>query len=323
MKITARIAIFCMAVLPFSGHAHNVTIPKDISEMSLNKVADNVYVVHGTRSMPNKGNKGFISNSGFVVSDEGVVIIDTGGSLQIGEMLLQKIGEVTDKPVIAVFNTHIHGDHWMGNAAIRKAWPEARIYAHERAIERLQSGEAEQWLDIFMRSTDGAIEGTQIVLPDNALKGGESIEAAGNTFRIHHTGKAHTDSDIMIEYPERKTLFAGDIVVYGSTVSGARPQDFSATGQITAVEHALGLPVDIYVPGHGPTGGREIPEATKRFLEILYQSVQRYYDEGLADFEMRDQVVEELSEFSDWSGFDQIGRLISYVYQQVEAAEFE
>jgi glyoxylase-like metal-dependent hydrolase (beta-lactamase superfamily II) len=323
MKITARLAFLYLVVLSFAGHAHNITIPKDIKGMSLQKVTDNVYVVHGIHAMPDKDNKAFISNSGFVVSDEGVVIIDTGGSLQIGEMLLKKITEVTDKPVIAVFNTHLHGDHWMGNAAIRKAYPEARIYAHERAVERLQNGEAEQWLDIFMQATDGVIEGTQIVLPDTALKGGESIEAAGNTFKIHHTGHAHTDNDIMIEYPQRKTLFAGDIVIYGSTVSGARPQDFSAKGQIRAVEYALELPVDIYVPGHGPSGGREIPEATKRFLDILYQSVQRYYDEGLADFEMRDQVVSELAEFSDWSGFDQIGRLISFVYQQVEAAEFE
>ena len=323
MKITARLAMLCLAALSFAGHTHNVTMPEDIKDMSLKKVADNVYVVHGIHAMPDKNNKGFISNSGIVVSNEGVVIIDTGGSLQIGEMLLNKAREVTDKPVVAVFNTHLHGDHWMGNAAIRKAYPDVVIYAHERAIERLESGEAEQWLDIFMQATDKAIEGTQIVLPDTALKGGESIEAAGNIFRIHHTGQAHTDNDIMIEFPDRKTLFAGDIVIYGSTVSGARPQDFSATGQIEAVEYALELPVDIYVPGHGPTGGREIPEATKRFLEILYQSVQRYYDEGLADFEMRDKVADELSEFSDWSGFDQIGRLISYVYQQVEAAEFE
>lgn len=323
MKKTARLAMLCLFVFSFAGHAHNVTLPKDIKEMSLQQVTDNVYVVHGIHAMPDKSNKGFISNSGIVVSDEGVVIIDTGGSLQIGEMLLQKTREVTDKPVIAVFNTHLHGDHWMGNAAIRKAYPEVRIYAHERAIERLKNGEAEQWLDIFMQATDGAITGTQIVLPDIALKGGESIEAAGNIYKIHHTGKAHTDNDIMIEYPERKTLFAGDIVVYGNTVSGARPQDFSAEGQIKAVEYALELPVDIYVPGHGPTGGREIPEATRRFLEILYQSVQRYYDEGLADFEMRDQVVDDLAEFSDWSGFDQIGRLISFVYQQVEAAQFQ
>ncbi len=323
MKTTSRLAILGLAVLSFAGHAHNVTVPKDIKDMSLQKVTDNVYVVTGIHAMPDSDNKGFISNSGIVVSDEGVVIIDSGGSQQIGEMLLNKTREVTDKPVIAVFNTHLHGDHWLGNAAIRKAYPNVRIYAHERAIERLQNGEAEQWLDIFMQATDGAIEGTQIVLPDTALKGGESIEAAGNTFKIHHTGHAHTDNDIMIEYPQRKTLFAGDIVIYGSIVSGARPQDFSATGQINAVDYALELPVDIYVPGHGPTGGREIPEATGRFLQILHQSVARYYDEGLADFEMRDQVAEDLAEFSDWSGFDQIGRLISYVYQQVEAAEFE
>ena len=192
-----------------------------------------------------------------------------------------------------------------------------------KAIERLSNGEAEQWLDVFMQATDGSIDGTTAVLPDKALKGGETIDIAGITYKIHHTGHAHTDNDIMIEYASDKVLFAGDIVIYGSIVSGARPEDFSAKGQIEAVEYALSLPIDIYVPGHGPTGGRDIPEASKRFLEVLYDSVQRYYDEGLSDFEMRDKVVADLKEFSDWSGFERIGRLISFVNQQVEAAEFE
>ena len=85
MKITARLAMLCLAALSFAGQAHNVTMPEDIKDMSLKKVADNVYVVHGIHAMPDKDNKGFISNSGLVVSDEGVVIIDTGGSLQIGD----------------------------------------------------------------------------------------------------------------------------------------------------------------------------------------------------------------------------------------------
>lgn len=316
-------AIFCLLMVPLTGYAHNVNIPKDIKELMLSKVTDSIYVIHGIHGMPDKKNKGFISNSGIVISEEGVVIIDTGGSKKVGEMLLQKIGEVTDKPVVAVFNTHIHGDHWFGNAVVRKAYPNVRIYAHERAIERLKAGEADQWMDIFSQAMDKSDVGTEIVLPDTALKGGETIEIAGNTYNTHHTGHAHTDSDIMIEYPADKTLFAGDIVITGSVVSSARPEDFSAKGQIAAVEYALGLPVDIYVPGHGPTGGREIPEATKRFLEVLYDSVQRYYDEGLEDFEMRDKVVTDLAEFSDWSGYDGIGRLISFVYQQIEAAEFE
>ena len=323
MKNLIKTVLLYLALAPVAGYAHNVSIPKDIKELKLTKMSDTVYVVHGMQSMPDKNNKGFISNSGIVVSEDGVVIIDTGGSLQVGEMVLEKIREVTDKPVIAVFNTHLHGDHWFGNAAVRKAYPDAKIYAHERAIERLSEGEAEQWLDIFTQATDDSIKGTTIVLPDHALKGGESLKLAGNTYNIHHTGHAHTDNDIMIEYPGDKTLFAGDIVIYGNVVSAARPEDFSAKGQIAAVEHALSLPVDLYVPGHGPTGGREIPEATKRFLEVLYASVENYYDEGLSDFEMRDKVVEDLEEFSAWSGYDGIGRLISFVYQQVEAAEFE
>ena len=323
MKILSRTVALCLTMFSLAVHAHNVTIPKDISELALTKVTDNVYVIHGIQGLPEKQNKGFISNSGIVVSDEGVVIIDSGGSLQIGEMILQKIREVTDKPVVAVFNTHVHGDHWLGNVAVRNAFPDARLYAHERAIERLNSGEAEQWLDIFESAMGDAIKGTQAVAPDTALKGDETLKIAGNTYRMHHTGKAHTDSDIMIEHSGSKVLFAGDIVIYGSTVSGARPEDFSATGQIAAVEYALGLPVDIYVPGHGPTGDREIPEATLRFLKVLYESVQTYYDDGLADFEMRDKVVADLVEFSGWSGMDRIGRLISFVYQQVEAAEFE
>ena len=323
MKQLFKTTILFLLVLPVVGYTHNVKIPKDIKELKLTKMTDNVYVIHGMQTMPDKSNKGFISNSGIVVSEEGVVIVDTGGSLQIGEMLLKKIHQVTDKPVIAVFNTHLHGDHWLGNVAVRKAYPDVRIYAHERAIERLSNGEAEQWLDIFMQATDNDIKGTTVALPDTALKGGETIDIAGNTYRIHHTGHAHTDNDIMIEYPGDKTLFAGDIVIYGNVVSSARPEDFNAKGQIEAVEYALSLPVDIYVPGHGPTGGREIPEATKRFLEVLYSSVQNHYDEGLSDFEMRDKVVADLKEFNDWSGYDGIGRLISFVYQQVEAAEFE
>ncbi len=323
MRIFLAIALSSIMLFSFSVQAHSFKVPKDIKELALTKISDDVYVAYGMFSMPDKNNRGFISNTGIVVTKEGVVVFDSGGSKQVGELLVEKIKGLTNKPVVAVFNSHVHGDHWLGNAAIRKAYPDVHIYAHERAIERLKSGEAEQWLDIFMRATDNAIDGTDLVLPDKSLKGGETIKIAGRTYKTHHTGHAHTDSDLMVEYTDGKTLFAGDVVIYGAMVSSARPQDFSAKGQIEALAYVLELPVDTYVPGHGPTGGREIPEATRRFLETLYDSVQTYYDEGLQDFEMRDKVVTDMSEFSDWSGFDQMGNLISHVYQQIESSEFE
>lgn len=323
MRLLSFFALLPTILFSFSIQAHSFKVPKDIKELELTKISDDVYVAYGMFGMPDKSNRGFISNTGIVVTKQGVVVFDSGGSMQVGELLVEKIRGLTHKPVVAVFNSHVHGDHWLGNAAIRKAYPDVRIYAHKRAIERLNNGEAEQWLDIFMQATDNAIAGTDLVLPDVGLKGGETINIAGKTYKTHHTGHAHTDSDLMVEYPDGKTLFAGDIVIYGAMVSNARPGDFSAKGQIEALDYVLKLPVDTYVPGHGPTGGRKTPQATRRFLKALYDSVQTYYDEGLQDFEMRDKVVADMSEFSSWSDFDQIGRLVSHIYQQIEAAEFE
>lgn len=309
-------------LLSFSVSAHQIKIPQSIDDVAVTSVAENVYVLHGVIGMPDKNNKGFMSNSSFIISDAGVVIVDTGGSQKYGEYLVTKIREVTDKPVVAIINTHMHGDHWLGNAALRKAFPDARIYAHEKAISRLKGGEGQQWLDSFAQAIGKAVVGTEVVLPDIALQDGQSVELAGRVYNIHHTGQAHTDNDIMIQSPTDKILFAGDVLVYGAVVSGGRPEDFSAKGQLKAIDHALSLPIDIYIPGHGPTGGRDIPEATKRFLSTLYDSVKRYYDEGLQDFEMRDKVVADLAEFSTWSGMDGIGRMINFVYRQIEADEF-
>ena len=320
MNIKFLLMLCLVALLPQQALAHKV--PTNIKEITLSKVADDVYVVHGVRGMPDKANQGFISNSGIVVTDEGIVIVDTGGSLKYGEMLLKKISEVSDKPVIAVINTHLHGDHWLGNAAIRKAYPKVKIYAHEKTVSRLKAGEADTWMDMFATSIGKDVAGAEAVIPDITLKHGDSLDLAGNTYKMHHTGKAHTDGDIMIEHPARKLLFAGDVIVNNSVPSSARPQDFNAKGQIAAIEHALTLDVDTIVPGHGATGGREIAEAPLEYLKVLHSSVQHYFDEGLQDFEMRDKVVADLVKFKDWD-LEDIGRQISFVYLQVEAEEFE
>ena len=301
--------------------AHDVELPARLDDLSLFRVQDNVYVVHGIQTLPDKNNQGFMSNSGVVLTDAGAVMVDSGGSREVGRLILAKLRELTDKPVIAVFNTHIHGDHWLGNAAVRAAFPSAKIYAHERAIERLRNGEAERWFDIFTRA-ESEVRETTPILPDRTLRGGERLVIGGDVFQVHHTGHAHTDSDIMIELPGDRLLFTGDIVEYGRAVSSDVPQDFDVLGQIEAIRYALALPVDTYVPGHGVTGGQDIAEAALRFLEILHGSVQRHFRAGMQDYEMRELVADELSEFSDWFGFVELGRLISFVYLQVEDAEF-
>ena len=324
MHRVSVVALFLyLSMVAGNAIAHNIRLPEKIEQIELTRIAENTYAIHGLLALPDRDNLGFISNTGVVITKHGVVVIDTGGSAQVGELIVHQIQAITSKPIIAVFNTHVHGDHWLGNAAIRKSYPDVKIYAHSRAIERLQNGEASQWLDTVTGMTDNAIAGTELVLPNEGLSGGEQLQIDGLAFKTHHTGHAHTDSDIMVELPQQRVLFAGDIIEHRRAVSVDVPEDFSATGQIEAIRYALELPIDIYLPGHGETGGREIPEASLRFLETLYSSVQGYYEEGMADFEMRERVAADLAEFEDWSGFDELGKLISHVYLQVEAAEFE
>jgi glyoxylase-like metal-dependent hydrolase (beta-lactamase superfamily II) len=317
---------FCLVFLlasPSALKADAVTLPADLSQVAFVEVAKNIYVLHGLQQLPNQGNKGLISNTGIVVTDIGVVLVDSGGSYAVGRLIVDRVKKITSKPIVAVFNSHIHGDHWLGNAAIREAFPKAKIFAHKNAVKRLNAGAAENWQSIMRGMVGNKEKEPALVLPNVALDGSEAMTFGGVKIQSHHTGHAHTDGDIMIEVPDRRLLFTGDIVEYGRLVSSDVPQDFDAKGQIAAIKYILGLPVDIFVPGHGETGGKNIPAAALRFLEKLYASVKKYYGAGLKDYEMKDKVVGELSEFRDWYNFDQIGKMISFVYQQVEFDDFK
>ncbi len=80
---------------------------------SFEKVAKNTWVMHGPRELPNPQNKGFMNNPGIVKTSAGLVIIDPGSTLQVGENVLAEVKKISDEDIVAVFNTHVHGDHWL------------------------------------------------------------------------------------------------------------------------------------------------------------------------------------------------------------------
>lgn len=284
------------------------------------QISERVYVVHGALALPDKNNRGFINNPGFVLTSRGVVVIDPGGSRAIGEQLLAAIAGVTPQPVIAVFNTHAHGDHWLANDAIRRAQPQAVIYGHARAREAMAAG-GESWIALFDEMTGGAVKGTAVVAPDMVVGDGEIVRLGDRRFRIHHTGVAHTDGDIMVEVLEDGVLFLGD-----NGFNGRMPRldDGDIKGNIAALEAALNTSARHFVPGHGPTGGPEVARNYRDLLSRLYASVEKHYEHGLSDFEMKPKVAEDLAAYRDWNGFDDaLGRLVSLAYLQVEAEAFK
>jgi glyoxylase-like metal-dependent hydrolase (beta-lactamase superfamily II) len=291
-----------------------------IPDFPAKKVTAHTYVIHGPMGHPDAKNKAFVNNPAFIVTPAGVVVVDPGSSLYIGEMVLRQIRKVTDKPVVAVLNTHIHGDHWLGNDAIHRAYPQAVIYAHPRMIEAVQAGAGDDWIRLFNGLTDNAIEGTRVAAPTRPLNHGDLVEIGGFHFKVHHHDQAHTSTDIMIEVPEEDLLFTGDNANNGRIV---RMDDGNFKGNIAALDQALKLGVSTYVPGHGRTGGRELVMTYRTYLQNLYDKVTELFDEGLNDFEMKGQVHGQLGPFHTWTGYDtELGKHISLAYLEVEAAAF-
>ena len=318
----AALSVACLFAV--STQAHDVQVAEsEVRKMPLINVTPSVYVIHGMVSLPTDDNNAFINNPGFVVTPKGVVVIDPGASTGVGKVLLEHIGAVTDKPVIAVINTHVHGDHWFGNHAIRKAYPDVPIYAHRKAIARIRAGADKEWMSLFKRMAPQAMRGTQIVRPDQKLSGGEELILGDETFNIlYPVEHAHTDSDIMIEIPGEQTMFLGDVVM-NQRAFGNRPHESSFSGMEEVIRIILDRPnIKHFVPGHGPIGGREMVENFLNLVSTLRSSVTKYYNEGQADFEMRDKVLDDLQAYSAWYGFDQMGRNVSFVFLEVEDENF-
>ncbi len=290
------------------------------ADYPVTKITDNVYVIYGPLEAPNKANQGFINNPAFVLTSRGVVIIDPGSSVYVGEMVLKKIRMVTQDPVVAVFNTHSHGDHWLGNGAIKEAFPKAVIYAHPNMKARGEAGEGEIWLERFNRITNGAIKGTRPVVPDKTVDDGDILKFGETRFRIYHNGKAHTDNDLMIEMVGQRVMFTGDIV--RSEYLGI-VDDGTFKGNIAAIDIAMGTKAEIFVPGHGPGGGREVPMTYRNYFSTLYSKVKELYEKDLNDFEMKPKVTKALAAFKNWARFDnEVGRHVSLAYLEVESEAF-
>ena len=316
----ALLALWCLAATSSLLAAER---GPEVPDRAAEEVAPGVYVIHGPTEYPTPENQGFMNNPAFLVRDAGVIVVDPGSSVQTGEMVLRQIRKVTDKPLIAVLNTHVHGDHWLGNHAMRAEAPEVPIYGHPQMPRLISEGAGTEWIQRMLQATNRATAGTEIYGPDHALRGGETLDLGGLTIQTYADGKVHSTTDLMFHIPELGVLFLGDNACNQRIV---RMDDGSFRGSVAALDAiraSEAASASVLVPGHGPTGGWEIVDDYRAYLGGLYETVEALYEEGLSDFDMKPQVEERLARFSDWSGFaDELGKHISLAYLEVEANAF-
>ncbi|HED17350.1 MAG TPA: MBL fold metallo-hydrolase [Gammaproteobacteria bacterium] len=293
---------------------------QELPDYPIQKLSRHVYVIHGPVGLPNPKNQGFMNNPVVVITAAGVVVIDPGSSLYSGRMVLRQLRSISSKPVTHVFNSHIHGDHWLGNQAIRDAYPKVKIYAHPRMIEEAKAGGGDSWVKIMERVTRGATAGTRPVYPTHALKDGQLIKVGGISFRVYLGKHQHTMTDAMIEVVEDSVMVTGDNALY--TRIGSM-DDGSFRGNIAALDLAIKLNSKVYIPGHGPSGDASVIKPYKTYLETVYNMASRLSEDGLADYEMKGKIAAKLKAYWDWAGFEiEFGRHISLAVLEYEQAGF-
>ena len=284
------------------------------------KIAANTWVIHGPRELPNPGNKGFMNNPAIVLTTAGLVMVDPGSTVHIGNNVLAEVKKISNEPVVAIFNTHIHGDHWLANQAIKAAYPDVKIYGHPEMLIEIENGEGDNWVNTMETLTDGASKGTTVVAPENTVDNEDTLKIGETTFKIHHYGIAHTKTDIMIEVVEESVIFLGDNVL---SLRIPRTSDGEFQGNINTINTILEGNATIFVPGHGPTGDKAMVKKYLTYLTLIYEAAQKTFEEDLDSSDVITITSETTSEYKNWFGYAELlGPQGAQAYGEVEAAEF-
>jgi glyoxylase-like metal-dependent hydrolase (beta-lactamase superfamily II) len=238
-------------------------------------------------------NQGFISNAGFVITDEGVVVFDALGSPSLAWALREHIRTLTDKPVVKVVVSHYHADHIYGLQVFQDEG--AEIIAPAGVFDYLGSPAAEERLEERRFSLDPWVnENTRLVRPDRVVQGEYRFELGGIDFQLNYLGSAHSDGDLTLYVVQEGVLFSGDIIFEGRIPFVG---DADTKRWLAALERMETEGLKALVPGHGPAA--RDPQAavgrTREYLAYLREVMGAAVDE-LQDF---DSAYSE----ADWSRF--------------------
>ncbi len=292
-------------------------------EFHFEKLHKNIFVMHGPIVAPNKENEGFMNNPTIIEGKTGLIIVDPGGSYNIGKKVLSEIEKISKKPILATINTHKHGDHWFANKALLEKYPKLKIYAHPQMIKEVKEGEANKWYNILDKLT-GNLKGTNndFAYPNHPLKDGEKLTIDGENFIVHHPKIAHTDTDLLITHTNSNTLFLGDNVMKGRL--GAFDSSSSIFGNITLLEGLMKEEAKaFYIPGHGISGDIEATVVPYlNYLKSVTKWAKKAYDDDLEAYEVKPQAIKELTPYEKWDGFSYaLGRHMMKAYDEISLAD--
>ena len=306
---TKTFVLLALLMLGASAYAQTMPEPRTV------RINDRVYVLLGPIQHANKNNQGYMINSTVIIGDKGVILVDSGGTHEVGHHIAKAIRRITPKPVSHVINTHHHGDHYLGNSAFGGA---SIISSEKCRAMVVETGDA--WLELMEQLVGRSFPDTKPIAAGVTYPEGSKTELMLHGIRLVFwvPKGSHTVGDMLVYLPQDKVLVSGDVVVNGTVPV---MQDASIKNWIGTLGEIQELDVDTFVPGHGDLMTMSDVKALHRAIIRFYSGVKAGYDKGFGESEIRKSL-----DIADWGKLEReyvIGRNINRAYLEIENDSFD
>lgn len=300
MKISVAVTSAIVAGVAFTGSA----FAQDLGPQ-VRKLADGVYVWAGNN---------FFSNSGIVLTEEGVVVIDTGQNPIESRKILDVVKKLTPMPVRLVIDTEPHPDHTTGHFVFSPAI----VVAAAGAGDSMRSREREapqriQQLAATSPEMKAALEGYKFIAPHIEYNQSMTINFGGRTFELKYMKGVHSEADTAVWLPNERVVFSASAFT-ANQINILRPfvtiPDILAAGKMMKALN----PVHV-VPGHGPPGTVKIFEDGEGYYALLLERVGKLVKEGKTLEQIKAEV--RMPEYANWGSQDRMPTNIDAAYKVI------
>ena len=300
-----------IALLVFSAAACGQEFP----EPRVVRISDRVHVLLGPVQHANRVNQGYMINSTVIVGDHGVILVDSGGTAEVGRHIASAVRRITDKPVTHVVNTHHHGDHHLGNVAFGDA-----TFISSAMCRRMILETGDDWLRMMERDVGRPLPGTKPLAAKVTYPEGTRTETVVHGVRLVFwvPRGSHTIGDLLVHLPDDKVLIAGDVLVNRIVPT---LQDGFLKNWIRTLEEIPALGAVHFVPGHGDLMALDDVAALRNAMVRFHAGVRQGFRSGQSEEKIRHSL-----DLSMWEKLERsyvIGRNVNRAYLEVEVDSFD